>query len=47
MPAPDGQFLAEPVPVNFEAGRFRLRWRLNGMATILSGNTAAPIPLGA
>jgi ABC-type sulfate/molybdate transport systems ATPase subunit len=45
-PAPDGRFLAEAVSVNFKAGRFWVRWRLNGMAAMLSGYAAASIPLG-
>ena len=44
--APEGGFLAEAVSVNFKAGRFWVRWRLDGMAAMLSGYTASPIPLG-
>lgn len=45
-PAPEGQLLAEAVSVNFQAGRYWVRWRLQGLAPLLSCYTAAPVPLG-
>ncbi|MBB5373413.1 ABC transporter ATP-binding protein [Acidocella aromatica] len=46
-PAGEGGIAAEVVSVNFEAGRFRVRWRVPGLAQPLSGYAAAPVPLGA
>ncbi|MDR3717872.1 MAG: ABC transporter ATP-binding protein [Bryobacteraceae bacterium] len=37
---------AEAVSVNFEAGRFRVRWRIPGLEQPLSGFAATPPPLG-
>jgi iron(III) transport system ATP-binding protein len=45
-PAGEGGIPAEAVSVNFEAGRFRVRWRVAGLEQPLSGYAAAPVPLG-
>jgi len=45
-PAAQGGIPAEAVSVNFEAGRFRVRWRVAGLAQPLSGYAPAPVPMG-
>ncbi|MBU6418386.1 MAG: ABC transporter ATP-binding protein [Proteobacteria bacterium] len=37
---------AEAIGVNFEAGRFHVRWRLAGPDLVLSGYCPSPVPLG-
>lgn len=37
---------AEAISVNFEAGRFHIRWRLSGQSLTLSGYSQSPVPLG-
>lgn len=45
-PAGEGGIAAEVVSVNFEAGRFRVRWRVLGLEQPLSGYVATPVTLG-
>ncbi len=45
-PVAEGGISAEAVSVNFEAGRFRIRWRVPGLEQPLSGYAAEPVALG-
>jgi iron(III) transport system ATP-binding protein len=45
-PVAEGGLLAEAVSVNFEAGRFRVRWRVPGLSQPLSGYARVPVALG-
>jgi iron(III) transport system ATP-binding protein len=46
-PAQNGTGIsAEAIGVNFEAGRFHVRWRLSGPELTLSGYSQSPVPLG-
>ena len=46
-PAQNGTgIFAEAIGLNFEAGRFHIRWRLSGSELTVSGYSQAPVPLG-